>query len=47
MEAIEDEVRKLGISKIGLHVFGFNAAARSLYDKLGFEVTDTSMEKNI
>ena len=47
MIALEDEVRKLGIDTIGLHVFGHNHAARALYEKVGYEVTDVHMAKHL
>lgn len=45
MLAVEAEVRSLGISRIGLHVFGHNQSARALYEKLGYEVTNINMLK--
>lgn len=45
MGLVEDEVKKLGISEIGLHVFGFNTAAIRLYKSLGYETTDLMMAK--
>ena len=45
--ALEDEVRRLGLSGIALHVFGHNAGARALYDKLGFQPTNISLFKPI
>ena len=47
MIAIEDEVRQLGIDRIGLHVFGHNRGAWALYDQLGYEVTNVNMAKTI
>ncbi len=47
MLALEDEVRGLGIERIGLHVFGHNRAAWALYDQLGYEVTNVNMGKTI
>jgi len=38
MEAIESELIDLGVSRLGLNVFGFNDVARRLYERLGFEV---------
>jgi RimJ/RimL family protein N-acetyltransferase len=43
--ALEDEVRRLGLSGIALHVFGHNHAARALYAKLGYEPTNISLFK--
>ena len=43
--ALEREVRRLGLVGVGLHVFGHNAGARSLYEKLGFRPTNIVMYK--
>lgn len=45
--ALEDEVRRLGLSGIALHVFGHNKGARALYDKLGFQPTNISLFKSV
>lgn len=42
---LEEETRKLGASQVLLHVFGHNMAARRLYEKMGFEVTNVNMRK--
>lgn len=42
---LEDEAKKLGMSGIALHVFGHNQAARALYEKAGFEITNINMRK--
>ena len=47
MTKLEDEVRSLGLDQIGLHVFGHNAAARPLYEKLGYEPTNIVMTKHL
>ncbi|MEP3276282.1 MAG: GNAT family N-acetyltransferase [Stappiaceae bacterium] len=47
LRLLEDEARKLGASKIGLHVFGHNPGARALYEKMDYRVTDISMAKAI
>lgn len=47
MRAAETEVRALGLKTIGLHVFGHNHAARGLYEKLGYEVTNVNMAKRV
>jgi ribosomal protein S18 acetylase RimI-like enzyme len=44
-EDLEDEVQRLGLSGIALHVFGHNAGARALYTKLGYEPTNISLFK--
>ena len=45
--ALEDEVKKLGLTGIALHVFGHNTSARALYAKLGFEPTNLSLFKPV
>lgn len=45
MLALEVKARELGLSTIGLHVFGFNHEARALYEKLGYEITNINMSK--
>lgn len=44
---LEDIVRGLGLSEIGLHVFGHNHAARALYEKLGYVTTNVNMSKHL
>jgi len=45
--ALEDELRKLGLSGVALHVFGHNPAAQALYAKLGYRPTNINMFKAI
>jgi RimJ/RimL family protein N-acetyltransferase len=47
MKQIEYVGQKLGLKKIGLHVFGHNKVAKGLYDKLGYQTTNVLMEKEI
>ncbi|MFA6237462.1 MAG: GNAT family N-acetyltransferase [Bacteriovorax sp.] len=47
MLLLESEVKKLGLKHIGLHVFGHNTIARTLYEKLGYETTNVNMEKKL
>ena len=47
MRMLEDEARRLGFQKLGLHVFGHNATARALYEKLGYTVTNINMAKSL
>ncbi|GHO98005.1 N-acetyltransferase [Reticulibacter mediterranei] len=44
---LEEKVKELGLTKIGLHVFGHNHAAQALYKKLGFEITNVHMAKTL
>ena len=45
--ALEAIARDLGYGEIGLHVFGDNAVARSLYLSSGYAETDVMMRKTI
>ena len=45
--ALEEQVRRLGLSGIALHVFGHNTGAQSLYAKLGFRPTNISLFKSV
>ena len=45
--ALEPLVRKLGLSSIGLHVFGHNPGAQALYNSLGYGVTGVNMRKTL
>lgn len=47
MQALEEQVRQLGLSTISLHVFGHNHAARALYEKLGYVTTNVMMRKTL
>jgi ribosomal protein S18 acetylase RimI-like enzyme len=47
MLLLEDEVRKLDLKSIGLHVFGSNHRARGLYESLGFQTTNVNMRKDL
>ncbi len=47
MKALEVKARGWGLVRLGLHVFGHNPAARALYEKLGYTVTDLVMAKRI
>ena len=46
-QALDEEVRRLGLAGIALHVFGHNMAARALYEKLGFAATSISLYKQV
>lgn len=47
MRQLETEARRLGATRIGLHVFGYNKMAIQLYISLGYETTDLVMEKSL
>jgi ribosomal protein S18 acetylase RimI-like enzyme len=45
MRLAEAEARSRGMTSLGLNVHGQNAVARSLYESLGYEVTEMQMKK--
>jgi ribosomal protein S18 acetylase RimI-like enzyme len=45
--ALEEYAKEKRLASISLHVFAHNAAALSLYRKMGYEVTSMNMKKNI
>jgi ribosomal protein S18 acetylase RimI-like enzyme len=47
MSLLEDHVKSQGLSKIALHVFGFNEVAIGLYKSLNYKTTDLIMEKSL
>jgi RimJ/RimL family protein N-acetyltransferase len=47
LQALEAKVRELGLGRIMLHVFGHNHAARAIYAKLGYEVADLILSKEL
>jgi len=47
LEAMEATLKPLGVTNVGLSVFGDNPGAQHLYEKMGFEVVATNMKKSI
>jgi ribosomal protein S18 acetylase RimI-like enzyme len=47
MLAIEVKARELGLKSIALHVFSHNVVAKSLYEKIGYEVKSMNMTKSL
>jgi ribosomal protein S18 acetylase RimI-like enzyme len=45
LRALEREARRVGAQAIGLHVFGHNLRARSLYESSGYRYTSMHMSK--
>ncbi len=45
--ALEEKVRALGLGTVSLHVFGHNRVARSLYERLGYKVTNVNITKQL
>ena len=46
-QALEHEVKAMGLHGVALHVFGSNHAARELYAKLGYEPTNINLFKHV
>lgn len=47
MERVEELVQELGIDAVGLHVMGYNLAARALYENMGYQITGIGMIKTL
>jgi ribosomal protein S18 acetylase RimI-like enzyme len=47
LQHLEEDLESRGVSKVGLHVFGANVAARSLYESLGYTTTGVNMVKRL
>ncbi|MCE5008022.1 GNAT family N-acetyltransferase [Staphylococcus equorum] len=47
MECLEEYCKNKEVASIGLHVFGHNKRAVSLYNKMCFEITNYRMEKKL
>jgi ribosomal protein S18 acetylase RimI-like enzyme len=47
MLALESKAVELGLELIALQVFGHNQAARALYEKLGYAITNINMAKEL
>jgi len=45
LRLLEGEAARLSVRTLGLHVFGYNTAARALYEMLGYEITNINMAK--
>ena len=45
LEVLEVELRERNVASIGLNVFGYNHAARALYEKMGYQITGMGMKK--
>ena len=47
LELMERELQGLGVELVQLNVYAHNPGARSLYDRIGYEVTGVKMSKKI
>jgi ribosomal protein S18 acetylase RimI-like enzyme len=47
LSAVEDELRRLDVGRVGLNVFGTNSVARRLYESSGYEISSVYMHKRL
>ena len=47
LDLVADKAKELGFSFLGLHVFGSNSRALHVYKKMGFQITDINMRKEL
>lgn len=47
LQALDEEVKRVGLQRIGLHVFGHNRAAILLYEKAGYTASNITMVRNL
>jgi ribosomal protein S18 acetylase RimI-like enzyme len=47
LDALEEAMRAMGVTRITLNVFAKNAVARHLYDRQGYYVVATTMQKDL
>ena len=47
MERIEKLIQEMDIDTVSLNVFGYNHAARKLYEKMGYQITGIGMTKTL
>jgi len=47
LEAMEAALKPMGVTSVGLNVFGDNAVAQRLYERTGYQVVATNMRKTI
>jgi RimJ/RimL family protein N-acetyltransferase len=47
LRSVEPDARRLGVGRVGLHVFGSNDSARSVYRSLGYVETNVVMSKDL
>jgi RimJ/RimL family protein N-acetyltransferase len=47
LQALDQQVKKAGLKRIALHVFGHNRSAQALYEKAGYSVVDFIMARSL
>lgn len=45
LQLLEVMLREQNVQSVGLNVFGYNHAARALYEKMGYQITGMGMKK--
>ena len=45
--AMDEKLISMGVESVGLHVFGDNITAQELYKKMGYQITDIQMKKDL
>jgi len=47
LQALDEEIRRSGLKRVELHVFGHNRSAQALYQKAGYTVVDLVMARSL
>jgi len=45
--AMDEKLKAMNVESVGLHVFGDNITAQELYKKMGYQITDIHMKKEL
>jgi ribosomal protein S18 acetylase RimI-like enzyme len=47
MTVMDEKLKSMNVESVGLHAFGDNITAQELYKKMGYQITDIRMKKEI
>jgi ribosomal protein S18 acetylase RimI-like enzyme len=47
LTAMDEKLKSMNVESVALHVFGDNITAQELYKKMGFQITDIHMKKDL